>query len=100
MIGQNKKLCRIGERLVLREPCRVGMTVGADDREIANSGIEAARDAARLRISGKQPVLVKDCHVTHSAVLSDSGLTTTRYLFLIEISNLMIEYCTVMVRQC
>ena len=52
---------RVGEGLVLGEPARIGVAVRRDDRQVADAGIEAARDSACHRF-GRQKTIVVQQH--------------------------------------
>ena len=56
-----QQLRRIGERLVLGEPARIGVAVRADDRQVLDAGIEVARDRPRPLFGGKQQIRIDQC---------------------------------------
>ena len=60
MVRHDEEARRIGKRLVLRVPARIGMAVGRDDRQIAHRIVEAPRHGAGRGIGGQQPVLVNE----------------------------------------
>ena len=58
VVGHHEKRRRIGKRRVLRIPARIGVAVRRDDRQVLDTGVEAARHGARPRIGRKQPIVV------------------------------------------
>ena len=82
VVGLNEELGGIRERLVVREPCGLRVTVRADDGEVTDLGIETACDAARLRVGGKEPVIVQQrcCRLTFSNFQAVHGHCNTSVL--------------------
>lgn len=59
MIRNNEQLSGVGEGLVAGKPLWIGVSMGAEDRQVAHAGVKLSRDAARRWISGKQSVFVE-----------------------------------------
>lgn len=68
MIGMQQQLRRIAEIGIGRPPFGIGVAVRADDRELGNLAIEAARDRPHVRVGGKQPVGVEAKLSDHEAI--------------------------------
>ncbi len=62
VVGDDEELRGIGEGQVLGVPARVGMAVRADDRQVADLGVERARKAAHRGIGRKQPIRIQQRH--------------------------------------
>jgi hypothetical protein len=65
VIGGEEKLRSVAEGLIVREPGRVGMAVRADDGQILNASVQAARYGPDRRISWKQPVGMQNQFLWH-----------------------------------
>ena len=63
MVGRHEELRGVGEGRVLGEPARLGVAVGADDRELFDGGVQGAGEGAALGLDGKEPVGVQQAHV-------------------------------------
>jgi hypothetical protein len=59
MVRHDQQVRRIGEGLVIGEPCRIGVAMRADDRQVGHRGIEGARDVAGARLGREQAVGMK-----------------------------------------
>ena len=59
MVGRHEKLGRVGKRLILGKPARVGVAVGADNGQVPDSTKKTARNVPNGRICRKQPVIVQ-----------------------------------------
>src|ERR1700716_364400 len=65
VIGSQEKLGSVAEGLIVREPGRVRMAVRADDGEILNRSVQAARYCPDGRVGRKQPVSMKNQFLWH-----------------------------------
>lgn len=68
MIGNDQKLGWVGEWFVFGEPTRIGVTMRADDRQVANLPIEPARQAADRRLDRKQAIVIQQHETLPSAM--------------------------------
>src|SRR5690348_15060858 len=59
VIRDDQQRRRIGERLVVGEPSRIGMAVRTDDRQIADRLVQMPRDLSRRRIGREKPIRMK-----------------------------------------
>ena len=59
VVGLEQQRGRIAERRIQREPCRIGMAVGADDRQVGHLDIELARQRPHAGIGREQAVWVQ-----------------------------------------
>ena len=66
MVRHHEQPRRIGERLVLGVPARIGVAVRGDDRQGLDVVVEAPRHGAGGRIGRKKPVLVNQHGVSRS----------------------------------
>ena len=69
MVGCHEQLRGIGEGLVLGEPARIGVTMRAEDRQIADLIVQRVRQIAAAPLDGKKTVF---CHKCHATLSSDS----------------------------
>jgi hypothetical protein len=56
MVGLDEERGRIGKRLVLRIPGRIGVAVRRDDRQAGDFPVKPACDVASRRLDRKKPV--------------------------------------------
>ena len=85
MIGLQQQGGGIGERLVRCEPGRIGVAMGADDRQACDRFVEIARDRPHTRIGREQAVGIEPqrlCHDAHPPLfhhlLSSNGSANAR----------------------
>src|SRR6185437_8299693 len=84
VIGGEQQLGRVAERLVAREPFRVGVPVGTEDRKRSHACVQLASDRAHVRIQGKQAVGVQNEALRHGGMIPwpvpdmVTGVTTLR----------------------
>ena len=62
VIGNDEKLGGVCEGLVLGEPSRIGMAVGADDGHATNRGIKAFGDGTSSGIRREEAVCFEEGH--------------------------------------
>jgi hypothetical protein len=62
MVGQQEQRRRIGEGRIFGEPSRIGMTMRAQDGQIANLGEDPPRDFADLGVGREESVWMKQRH--------------------------------------
>jgi hypothetical protein len=59
VVGLEQQLAGVAERVVGREPRRVGMAVRADDRQARHFVVEIARDGPHFRLGREQAIGVQ-----------------------------------------
>jgi hypothetical protein len=59
MIGDDQQRGGIAERFVAREPCRIGVAVRTDDRQVLHARMQRAGDVAGAAFARKQAVGVE-----------------------------------------
>ena len=65
MIGNDKKICRVGKSDILSIPGRICVAVGAQDGQVRHLAVKSTGDVADGRVRWKQTVVVKGDGVGH-----------------------------------
>ena len=88
MIRREQQARGIGERHVVGEPLRVGVTVRTDDGQVFDELVQIARDGTRVRVGGKQPIGIELVHIgSIRARLTDNAFNPLRPATLILIDS-------------
>src|ERR1700691_3136596 len=76
VVGKHKQLGGLWKGFVIGKPASVGVAVGTDDRQGADTGIKPSCDGTCVRLRREEPVLVE---YRHSFTSTDAGGELRQY---------------------